>query len=178
MFLAGNQVGKTLAAGFEWAMHLCGIYPDWWRGARFEYPVIFWASSLTGKSTRDNPQRILVGPPALQSEWGTGAIPGDRIIGFNRAVGTPNLLDNVQVKWRDGGASQCIFHTYEEGRMRWQGPTIDGVWFDEEPPADIYTEGVTRTNNGQRGQFAMLTLTPLLGHSEVVDMFINDCGLP
>jgi phage terminase large subunit-like protein len=51
------------------------------------------------------------------------------------------------------------------------------VWFDEEPPLDIYTEGLTRTNNGQRGQFAMLTFTPLLGMSDVVHMFIQECGL-
>ena len=27
LFLAGNQLGKTLAGGAEWAMHLTGRYP-------------------------------------------------------------------------------------------------------------------------------------------------------
>jgi phage terminase large subunit-like protein len=96
-------------------------------------------------------------------------------------MGVPNLLDNVQVRWGGGGdtAETAIiaFKAYEKGREKWQGPTVDGVWFDEEPPLDIYTEGLTRTNNGQRGQFAMLTFTPLLGMSDVVHMFIQDCGL-
>ena len=38
---------------------------------------------------------------------------------------------------------------------------------------DIYTEGLTRTNNGQRGQFGMITFTPLLGMSDVVMMFMG-----
>jgi len=32
---------------------------------------------------------------------------------------------------------------------------------------------LTRTNNGQRGQFAIITFTPLLGMSDVVMLF-ND----
>src|SRR5690606_27547622 len=31
LFLAGNQLGKTLAGAFEYAMHLTGRYPDWWQ---------------------------------------------------------------------------------------------------------------------------------------------------
>jgi phage terminase large subunit-like protein len=65
------------------------------------------------------------------------------------------------------------FKAYEKGREKWQGPTVDGVWFDEEPPEDIYSEGLTRTNNGQRGQFAIITFTPLLGMSVVVMRFMD-----
>jgi hypothetical protein len=32
--IAGNQLGKTLAAGHEMAFHLTGIYPEWWQGKR------------------------------------------------------------------------------------------------------------------------------------------------
>ena len=42
--------------------------------------------------------------------------------------------------------SRRCFKTYEKGREKWQGETLDGVWFDEEPPLDIYMEGLTRTN--------------------------------
>jgi phage terminase large subunit-like protein len=181
LFMAGNQLGKTVAGGAEWAIHATGRYPDWWDGAVFKRPPLLWAGSVTGESTRDNPQRILVGSPPKEEEWGTGFIPGDALVDWDRAMGIPNLLDNVQVRWGGGGDVASIavvaFKAYEKGREKWQGPTVDGVWFDEEPPLDIYTEGLTRTNNGQRGQFAMLTFTPLLGMSEVVHMFIQDCGL-
>lgn len=177
LFMAGNQLGKTIAGGAEWAMHLTGRYPDWWKGAAFDKAVNMWASGVTGESTRDNPQRVLVGPPTQEEAWGTGMIPKDCLIGHSRAMGVPNLLDHVVVRWGGGGDVQAdrsvlSFKTYEKGREKWQGPTLDGVWFDEEPPLDIYTEGLTRTNRGQRGQFTMITFTPLLGMSEVVSLFL------
>ncbi|TIY02638.1 MAG: terminase, partial [Mesorhizobium sp.] len=63
LFMAGNQLGKTRAGGAEWAMHLTGRYPDWWQGKVFDTAVRFWAAGVTGEGTRDNPQRILLGPP-------------------------------------------------------------------------------------------------------------------
>lgn len=177
LFMAGNQLGKTWAGGFETAMHLTGRYPDWWEGQTFDRPPIIWASGVTGESTRDNPQRVLVGNPPREEEWGTGTIPKECLLDHDRAMGVPNLLDNVVVKWGGGGDVQsgealCYFKAYEKGREKWQGPTIDAVWFDEEPPLDIYTEGLTRTNRGQRSQFIYITFTPLLGMSEVVSLFL------
>lgn len=179
LFMAGNQLGKTVAGGAEWAMHATGRYPDNWEGAVFNKAPLLWAGSVTGESTRDNPQRILVGPPPSENLWGRGLIPKDAVKDWDRAMGVPNLLDNVQVKWGGGGDIQqdisiVAFKAYEKGREKWQGPTVDGVWFDEEPPICIYTEGLTRTNNGQLGQFAMITFTPLLGMSEVVRLFITN----
>lgn len=177
--MAGNQLGKTWAGGFETAMHATGRYPDDWEGQTFDKPTILWATGVTGDSTRDNPQRILVGPPPKQEEWGTGTIPKDAIDDWDRAQGVPNLLDNVVVRYGGGGDVQqgqsiIYFKAYEKGREKWQGPTIDGIWFDEEPPLEIYTEGLTRTNKGQRGQFSYITFTPLLGMSEVVSLFLME----
>lgn len=177
LFMAGNQLGKTWAGGFETAMHLTGRYPDWWDGATFDKPVIFWASGVTGESTRDNPQRVLIGDPPKEERWGTGTIPKDCLLDWDRAMGIPNLLDNALIKWGGGGDVQAgeslvYFKAYEKGREKWQGPTIDGLWCDEEAPMDIYTEGLTRTNRGQRGQFVYTTFTPLLGMSDVVSRFL------
>jgi phage terminase large subunit-like protein len=177
LFMAGNQLGKTWAGGFETAMHLTGRYPDWWEGQTFDKAPIMWASGVTSESTRDNPQRVLVGNPPREEEWGTGTVPKDCLIDHDRAMGVANLLDNIIVRWGGGGDVQagesiCYFKSYEKGREKWQGPTIDGVWFDEEPPLDIYTEGLTRTNRGQRSQFAYITFTPLLGMSDVVSLFL------
>lgn len=178
LFIAGNQLGKTVAGGAEWAYHLTGRYPSWWEGAEFKKPVSMWAAGVTSEGTRDNPQRILIGPPTQEANWGTGMVPKDAIIGQpKRAMGVPNLLDSVNIKWGGGGdvqpgVSTLSFKSYEKGREKWQGPTLDGCWFDEECPIDIYTEGLTRTNNGQRGQFTIMTFTPLLGMSDVVKMFL------
>ena len=169
---------NSVAGAAEWATHLTGRYPDWWEGAVFDKPVTMWASGVTSEGTRDNPQRLLVGPPSVEEAWGTGMIPKDALIGWSRAMGVANLLDNITVRWGGGGDVQAGtsilgFKSYEKGREKWQGPTLDGVWFDEECPLDIYTEGLTRTNNGQRGQFTIMTFTPLLGMSDVVGLFLQ-----
>src|SRR5258706_15296319 len=106
LFMAGNQLGKTIAGGAEWAMHLTGRYPTWWEGQTFDKSVILWATGVTGESTRDNPQRILIGNPPKEEEWGTGMIPKDALVDYDRAVGTPNLLDNYVVKYGGGGDVQ------------------------------------------------------------------------
>lgn len=175
LFVAGNQLGKTIAGGAEWAMHLTGRYPEWWEGKVFSGSVEFWASGVTGESTRDNPQKILLGPPAIEEARGTGMIPKDAIVDIVPGRFASNAIDTAIIKWGGGGDVQAkdsiiSFKTYEQGREKWQGPTLHGVWFDEEPPPDIYSEGRTRTN--ARGIFTMLTLTPLKGMSEVVRMFL------
>lgn len=61
LLMAANQVGKTLAAGAEVAMHVTNRYPDWWEGYVAPKPEPWWATGVTSESTRDNPQRILLG---------------------------------------------------------------------------------------------------------------------
>lgn len=180
LFMAGNQLGKTWAGGYEWAMHLTGRYPDWWNGKTFDAPTKLWASGVTGESTRDNPQRILIGQPEQKEAWGTGAVPGDAIKKCTPARGIPDALDSVVIRWGGGGDVQqgesvLGFKSYEKGREKWQGPTLQGVWFDEEPPLDIYTEGMTRTN--ATGGIIMVTFTPLMGMSDVVSQFLSDADI-
>ena len=174
LFMAGNQLGKTLAGSFEMAMHLTGRYPDWWAGKRFAGPGRYWAAGETRISTRDTVQKLLIGDPEREERWGTGAIPGDAILATFRAASVANAIDAVTVAHITGGASTLLFKAYEQGRAKWQGDTLSGVWFDEEPPIDIYIEGLTRTN--ATGGIAMVTFTPLKGMSEVVRLFLEPFG--
>lgn len=173
--MAGNQLGKTVAGSFEWAMHLTGRYPEWWRGRRFESAGRYWAAGESSVSTRDTVQKLLIGPPERESDWGTGAIPFECIADTQRARGVPDALDSVSVKHVSGGTSTLLFKSYEQGRAKWQGDTLNGVWLDEEPPIDIYTEALTRTN--ATDGIVMVTFTPLKGMSEVVRMFLRDDAL-
>ncbi len=170
--MAGNQLGKTVAGGAEVAMHLTGLYPEWWTGRRWDKPTRWWVAGETQETTRDSVQRQLMGPPALRDEWGTGWIPG-RCIAKKPSMqgGTQDAIDTVIVEHVGGGTSELSFKSYGRGREKWQAATLEGVWFDEEPAADVYTEGLTRTNATQG--MVMITFTPLLGMSEVVSMFLK-----
>src|SRR5215813_13318616 len=164
---AANQSGKSLAGGMECAMHATGRYPDWWHGRGFDKPTIGWGAGTTNETTRDTVQRILVGRPG---QPGTGAIPKDAILELVSARGTPDLLDSIKVGHVSGGVSAIGLKSYQRGRESFQGETLDYLWFDEEPPADIFTEGLTRTNVSQGPVW--VTFTPLLGMSEVVRRFL------
>jgi phage terminase large subunit-like protein len=170
LFMAGNQLGKTLAGAAETAMHLTGEYPDWWVGHRFDGPIIALAGSESAELTRDGVQRLLVGPPDREEEWGTGFIPSRAISDRTRRTGVPNALDSVTVRHVSGGFSTLYFKSYDQGRTKWQANTVHFVWFDEEPPEDVYFEGITRTN-ATKG-IIMVTFTPLKGMSNVVARFL------
>lgn len=164
---AGNQCGKSYCVGNEWAMHLTGEYPAWWKGRRWTRPVVAWASGETGEATRDNPQRILLG---RVDEEGTGTIPARCFGTYGMAAGTAKLFDYLKVRHKSGGWSLLRFKYYAQGQAKWQGPPVDLVWFDEEPPEDIYDEGLARTiaTNGM----AAMSFTPLKGMSTVVRRFL------
>lgn len=164
--LGANQSGKTIAGSMEEAMHATGIYKPDWPGRKFLRPSFSWCAGITGETTRDNVQRLLLGRAGSE---GTGSIPKDNILGWTNARGMPDLVDTIDVKHMNGGVSKIALKSYEKGRSKWQGETLDRVWYDEEPPVEIYTEGLTRTN--ATGGFVTLTLTPLLGMSDVVDLF-------
>jgi phage terminase large subunit-like protein len=161
---AGNQQGKTHAGAMELAIHLTGRYPAWWQGRRFAHPIDAWAACDTGETTRDNPQRALLGPV---TQWGTGALPADAIQETKRGRGVADLLDTVVVRHVSGGVSRLGFKRYDQGRESWQGPSKHVIWCDEEPPADIYGEALARLI-ATRG-IIYTTFTPLKGMSEVVE---------
>jgi phage terminase large subunit-like protein len=163
---------NTFAGAAETAMHLTGRYPDWWKGRRFDKPISALAGSESADLTKKGAQRLLVGPPETESAWGTGYIPRDAILDTSRKAGVPDALDTVVVKHVNGGASTISFKSYDQGRAKWQADTVDWVWFDEEPPEDVYSEGRTRTN-ATKGS-VILTFTPLQGMSNVVRRFLNE----
>lgn len=175
LLMAGNQLGKTYSGAAEMAYHLTGDYPPWWHGRRFDHPIRAWAGSKTGEVTRDGVQRLLVGEPKDRAARGTGLIPGDAIVDVSSRMGVADAVDSVLVRHVSGDNSTLGFKSYDQGREKWQGETLDVVWLDEEPPMDIYMEGLTRTN--ATGGMVYLTFTPLLGMSDVVHMFITECGL-
>jgi phage terminase large subunit-like protein len=169
LFMAGNQLGKTTAGAMEAAMHASGLYPDWWCGRRFDRPTTGWAASITRETTRDTVQRLLLGRTRRTE---LGALPECSIAKVSHAYVPSGLADTIHVRHISGGISTIALKSYEKRREKWQGETLDWVWFDEEPPADVYSEGLTRT--AATGGLVFLTFTPLLGVSEVVRRFLYE----
>lgn len=166
LFLAGNRVGKTLAGACEMAFHLTGDYPDWWDGVRFDKPVEAWAASVTREATRDILQAVYLGEAGRD-----GVIGNHRIAGMTMKGGVAGAVDVVKVRHARGGVSVLGFKSYDQGRASFQGTARDIIHLDEEPDIDVYEECLLRTLT-VRGH-VMLTMTPLLGLSEMVRHFTD-----
>lgn len=168
-FMAGNRVGKTIGGAFETTLHLTGRYPEWWEGRRFDRPISAWAAGKTLETTRDIVQLELYGQPG---QPGTGMIPADDIIKARPRPNTNGALDFIRIKHQAGGESVLGFKSYDQGRKAFEGTAKHWVWLDEEPPAPIYNECLTRTATTQ-GLIA-ITFTPLEGATEVVLDFLTN----
>lgn len=172
LLMAGNQLGKTYCGAAEMAIHLTGLYPEWWDGRRWDRPIRAWAASETSEVTRDGVQRLLVGEPMNKDLWGSGAIPKANLGETRTQQGVANSIASVTIKHVTGGWSSLGFRSYVQGREKFQGESLDVVWLDEEPPEDVYFEALTRTN--ATGGMLYMTFTPLKGMSTVVMRFLGE----
>lgn len=174
-FMAANRVGKTLAGGgYALACHLTGIYPEWWPGRRFTTPISAWAAGDTYETTRDIIQLTLLGEVAYRKGRkivdGRGIIPGEMLGRNTWRNGVQDLVDLISIKHISGGRSWLGLKSYDQGRKAFQGTGRHVIWFDEEPPMDVYNEALIRTATVKG--IVMLTFTPLSGLSEVVLSFM------
>jgi phage terminase large subunit-like protein len=172
--IAGNRNGKTECGAFAAACHLTGEYPPTWTGRRFEGPTKGWVTGETSLAVRDVCQTKLCGEPGVESRFGTGMIPREAFVDKpSLARGVTDAIDTIQVRHKpSGGVSIARFKSYEQGRSKFQGEGLDWIWFDEEPPLDIYSEGLARI--GERGGIAWATFTPLKGRSAVVIRYMDE----
>jgi phage terminase large subunit-like protein len=177
MLFAGNQMGKSYVGAAETAYHLTGLYPSWWTGRRFDHKVRGWAAGESTTVCRDVAQTLLCGEPGVESEFGTGLIPkalfADKPTLARGAVA--DAYDTIAIWHQTNGVRDGIstlqFKSYEQGRKKFQGRTLDFVWWDEEPDMDVYTEGNARWS--ATGGMSFMTFTPLQGRSEVVNLFLE-----
>lgn len=174
--MAANRVGKTEGmGGYETALHLTGRYPAWWPGRRFDHPVQFWAAGKTNETTRDIVQRKLFGPVRGAGPdkhfAGTGLIYGDCIGKIAWKQGVSDLADTVLIQHVSGKWSELGLKSYQQGRGSFEGTERDGIWLDEEPPLEVYSECLIRT--ATTDGIVYITFTPLEGTSGTVLMFLE-----
>lgn len=173
LLTAGNQQGKTEAGGFEATCHMTGEYPAWWTGRRWDRPTRGWICGETSLAVRDTQQKKLCGEPGVESLFGTGLIPKEAFCDKpSLARGVTDAMDTIQVRHKSGGISVAKFKSYEQGRPKFQGETLDWIWNDEECPMEIYSEEMARITATQGMIFT--TFTSMNGETELVLRFHSE----
>lgn len=181
MIGGANGSGKSFNGATELAYHITGEYPEWWEGARQEYPKLWWIVSESGKTFKSSLQRLLLGSSLNEEDLGTGLIPKDRIVGEPKAwSGITGAIEAFEVRHKNGHIVTVEVKSSDQKRENLQAANIDGVLFDEEPPLDIYTEVVMRLRSTSDKPFglSMLCFTPLKGMTEVVLKYLDNGMYP
>lgn len=178
MLMAANRVGKTFSSCVELAYHLLGIYPDWWEGYRFYQPVNAWALGVSGDQLKRVLQKMLLGKiVTADNKCEGGLIPHEYHIKNTIVKGQlKGSIKELQIRHTSGHRSTLTFLSYEQGQQVLMGDSIDIALIDEEPRDEsIYPQVLTRTADGdnKRGGLVMLSFTPELGHTTLVEQFMN-----
>lgn len=162
----GNRSGKTECGAVEAVWTARGIHPF-----RENKPTSGWVVSLSYEVQREVAQaKILsyLNPDWIQDVVMTSGKKGEYEYG---------IIDYILVKNVFGSVSRIGFKSCDQGREKFQGASLDWVWFDEEPPKEIYQECVMRVLDTKGNIWG--TMTPLKGLSWVYDeIYLNSGNNP
>ena len=126
----GNRTGKTECGAVEAVWFARGNHPY----REINKPMNGWVVSLTGEVQRDVAQAKLLS--YLPRNW-----IEEIVMKKGRSDSPENgIIDFITVRSVHGGLSTIGFKSCDQGRGKFQGTSQDFIWFDEEPPRDIYDE--------------------------------------
>jgi phage terminase large subunit-like protein len=170
--LAANRIGKTVSTCYETAMHLTGLYPDWWEGYRFDHAITCMVAGEGWSQVALVLQNELLGSQDVKitENLGTGAIPRTCIVTSTMRNDGANCI-GVEIKHKTGANSYLLFANYTQEVRQLQGFKLNLAVFDEQPPDDFFSEMVTRTATTQ-GK-VLCSFTPLKGLNGLVSKFWN-----
>ena len=163
----GNRSGKTECGAVEVIWWARGIHP--YRQNRPN--TVGWVVSLSYEVQRDVAQAKIL--HYLNPDW------IEDIVMMSGRKGAPEygIIDHIVLKNVFGGLSKIAFKSCDQGREKFQGTSLDYVWFDEEPPYDIYEECVMRVLD--RCGEIWGTMTPLKGLTWVYEeIYLNKANNP
>lgn len=153
----GNRTGKTECGAVESVWMARGTHP--FRENRKD--VFGWVVSLTQQVQRDVAQAKIL--KYLPERYICDVVMREG----KKGAAEYGVIDYILVKNVFGGISKIGFKSCDQGRERFQGTSLDFVWFDEEPPKDIYDECRMRVFDKCGDVFG--TMTPLKGLTWVYD---------
>ena len=158
----GNRSGKTECGAVECIWMLRGIHPY----RRNRKDVFGWAVSLSTQVQRDVAQAKILS--YLPKSW----IVDITMLSGRKDSPAGGVIDQIKIKNVFGGISTLGFKSCDQGREKFQGSSLDFVWFDEEPPQDIYEECLMRVMDRRGDIFG--TMTPLKGKTFIYnEIFLN-----
>ena len=161
----GNRSGKTECGAVECVYMARGIHP--YRQNRTD--VCGWVVSLSLQVQRDVAQRKIL--RYLRKDWIEDVV----MLSGRKDAPEHGVIDFIRVKNVLGGSSVIGFKSCDQGREKFQGTSLDFVWFDEEPPKDIYDECRMRVIDRKGDIFG--TMTPLKGLTFVYnEIYLNRRG--
>lgn len=160
----GNRSGKSECGAVEVIYMARGIHP--YRNNRQD-GVNGWVVSLSRQVQRDVAQQKIL--HYLNKSWIV------KIVMSSGRADNPEsgIIDFILIKNVFGNISRIGFKSCDQGRDKFQGASLDFVWFDEEPPFDIYRECQMRVLDREGDIFG--TMTPLKGLTWVYDeIYLNN----
>lgn len=161
----GNRSGKTECGAVETVYMARGIHP--YRENRKD--AFGWVVSLSAQVQRDVAQAKIL--HYLDSRYIDDVV----MISGKRDSPAYGVIDQIRVKNAFGGISTIGFKSCDQGREKFQGSSLDFVWFDEEPPQDVYEECRMRVLDRSGDIFG--TMTPLKGMTYIYDeIYLNSGG--
>ena len=158
----GNRSGKTECGAVECIYMARGIHP--YRENRKD--VCGWVVSLSQQVQRDVAQKKIL--HYLRKDW----IEDIVMLSGRKDSPEHGEIDFIRIKNVFGGISVIGFKSCDQGREKFQGASLDFVWFDEEPPEDVYAECKMRVLDRKGDLFG--TMTPLKGLTFIYnEIFLN-----
>ena len=159
----GNRSGKTECGAVETVWLARGIHP--YRENKKD--ISAWVVSLSREVQRDVAQAKVLS--YLNKSW-----IKDVVMSSGRKDSLENgIIDYIIIENVFGGESKIGFKSCDQGREKFQGTSLDFVWFDEEPPEDIYKECRMRVLDKCGEVFG--TMTPLKGLTWVYNqIYLNE----
>jgi len=160
----GNRSGKSECGAVEAVWMARGIHPY----RQNKDNVFGWVVSLSTQVQRDVAQAKILS--YLNKSWIV-----DVIMSSGKKENLESgVIDTIIIRNVFGGLSKIGFKSCDQGREKFQGTSLDFVWFDEEPPKDIYNECRMRVLDRCGDIFA--TMTPLKGLTWVYDNIYLNSG--
>lgn len=161
----GNRTGKTECGAVEAIWLAIGIHPF----KQNKKDVSGWVVSLSTRVQKDVAQKKILS--YLPQKYIADIV----MVSGKKTSPENGVIDTIVINNVFGGKSYIGFKSCEEGRDKFQGASLDFVWFDEEPPKDVYDECKMRVLDKKGEIFG--TMTPLKGLSFVYDeIYLNSAN--